>query len=100
MIVFVLRLQSVTERKKREKKEGEEATLAQVVGFNTLNNFCLCGFFFFFFTLARFLVTSFVCFRCRATPLSSELSTEETFSVVMTRQQQQQRDEGVMQTLL
>ena len=58
MIVYLFFVSKVSRREKKERtKEGEEATLAQVVGFNTLNNFCLCGFFFFFFTLAKFLVT-------------------------------------------
>ena len=58
MIVYLFFVSKVSRReKKRENERREEATLSQVVGFNTLNNFCLCGFFFFFFTLAKFLVT-------------------------------------------
>ena len=87
----MLRLQSVTEKKKERRKEGEEATLAQVVGFNTLNNFCLCGFFFLLFYSRDH---SFVALVARNTFERARLSfPEETFSS-MTRQQQQQRDEG------
>jgi len=76
------------ERKKRENERREEATLSQVVGFNTLNNFCLCGFFFFVFTLANFRHCCAHTFeRARLRAFLRKLS-------VMTRQQQQQRDEG------
>jgi hypothetical protein len=76
------------EKKKREKKKGRKRR-AQVVGFNTLNNFCLCGFFFFVFTLANFRHCCAHTFeRARLRAFLRKLS------VVMTRQQQQQRDEG------
>ena len=67
MIVFVLRLQSVTERKKRENGRKRRA---QVVGFNTLNNFCLCGFFFLLFYSREFSSLVRAHFRASAIELS------------------------------
>ena len=85
MIVFVLRLQSVTERKKRENGRKRRA---QVVGFNTLNNFCAVCFFFLFRLVCWENVFSVIklCWLCCSLSLSRERERERKEESLLKRQ--------------